>query len=72
MSTTTTTTEEAWVHYHDGGIPGRRRVLMGTASKYTFSELTRIDLERIYYDDIAERQKLEKEVGDECRDVGFL
>lgn len=71
-STTTTMTEENWVHYHDGGIPGRRRVLTGAAAKSTFSELPKIDFRRIYSDDLADRQQLAQEVGAACRDIGFF
>lgn len=72
MSTTTTSTEETWVHYHDGGIPGRRKVLTGIAAKPTFVELPRIDFRRIYSDKLSDRQELAKEVGTACRDVGFF
>lgn len=72
MSTMTTTTEEAWVHYHDGGIPGRRRVLTGSASKPTFTELPKIDFQRIYSDNLSDRQQLANEVGAACRDIGFF
>lgn len=72
MSTTATAPEETWVHYHDGGIPGRRRVLTGSAAKPTFSELPRIDFRRIYSDKLSERQDLAKEVGAACRDIGFF
>lgn len=72
MSTTTTATETAWVHYHDGGIPGRRQVLTGAAAKPTFSELPRIDFQRIHSDDLGDRQQLAKEVGAACRDIGFF
>jgi hypothetical protein len=75
MSTTTSTTEtqsETWVHYHDGGAPGRRRVLKGTAAKPTFSTLPKIDFQRIYSDNIEDRKELAKEVGAACRDIGFF
>ncbi|KAF2877833.1 2OG-Fe(II) oxygenase [Massariosphaeria phaeospora] len=79
MSTTTTTTTEPapstddeWVHYHDGGVPGKRRILTGPAAKPTFTELPRIDFRRIYSDSLAERQELAAEVGAACRDVGFF
>ena len=72
MSTTTTSTEETWVHYHDGGIPGRRKVLTGITAKPTFNELPRIDFKRIYSDKLSDRQELAKEVGAACRDVGFF
>jgi isopenicillin N synthase-like dioxygenase len=68
----TSTEEETWVHYHDGGIPGRRRVLTGAAAKSTFHELPKIDFRRIYSDKLEDRQELAKEVGAACRDVGFF
>lgn len=74
-TTTTTTTEtqsETWVHYHDGGVPGRRRVLKGAAAKETFSAIPKIDFQRIYSDNIEDRKELAKEVGAACRDVGFF
>jgi isopenicillin N synthase-like dioxygenase len=72
MSTTTTEAREEWVHYHDGGIPGRRQVLTGPAAKPTFNKLPWIDFERIYSDELSDRQELAKEVGAACRDVGFF
>jgi len=72
MSETTTSTEESWVHYHDGGIPGRRRVLTGVAAKPTFDKVPKIDFRRIYSDSLSDRQELAKEVGAACRDVGFF
>ncbi|XPS79397.1 hypothetical protein M3J09_011382 [Ascochyta lentis] len=73
MSTTTTAlAEQTWVHYHDGGIPGRRKVLAGVAAKPTFNELPKIDFQRIYSDNPRDRQELAKEVGAACRDVGFF
>lgn len=85
MSTTTTTTkvsppirqdskseEEAYVHYHDGGVFGKRRILTGAAAKPTFTELPRIDMRRLYSEDLNDRQALAKEVGAACRDVGFF
>ncbi|KAJ4988364.1 2OG-Fe(II)oxygenase superfamily protein [Stagonosporopsis vannaccii] len=71
-TTTARTTEEGWVHYHDGGIPGRRRILTGAAAKSTFSELPKIDFGRIYSDEIADHQQLAQEVGAACRDIGFF
>lgn len=72
MSTTTTTAEESWVHYHDGGIPGRRRVLTGVAAKATFNELPKIDFRRVYSEKLSDRQQLAKEVGAACRNIGFF
>lgn len=73
MSTTTTETEtNAWVHYHDGGSPGRRQILKGTAAKSTFTSLPKIDFRRIYSDKLEDRKALAKEVGTACRDVGFF
>lgn len=72
MSTTTTATEEGWVHFHDGGIPGRRQVLTGAAAKPTFTELPRIDFRRMHSADLSDRQQLAEEVGVACRDVGFF
>lgn len=71
MSTITSTVDE-WVHYHDGGVPGRRRVLTGAAAKATFNELPKIDFRRIYSDKVSDRQSLAKEVGEACRNVGFF
>jgi hypothetical protein len=71
MSSTQTATE-TWVHYHDGGIPGRRRVLTGKAAKETFTEVPKIDFQRIYSDNLEDRTELAKEVGAACRDVGFF
>ena len=73
MSTTETQTQtQTWVNYHDGGVPGRRRVLTGTAAKQTFNSLPRIDFRRIYSDNLSDRKELAKEVGAACRDVGFF
>jgi hypothetical protein len=77
MSTTTTTTEtctppDVWVHYHDGGVRGRRRVLKGTAAKETFTEVPKIDFRRIYSENLEDRKELAKEVGAACRNVGFF
>jgi isopenicillin N synthase-like dioxygenase len=72
MSATMTSTQEEWVHYHDGGVPGRRRVLTGAAAKSTFNELPKIDFRRIYSDKLEDRQELANEVGAACRDVGFF
>jgi hypothetical protein len=85
MSTTTTTTrvstpirqdskseEDVYVHYHDGGVFGKRRVLTGSAAKPTFTELPRIDMRRLFSDDLKDRQELAKEVGAACREVGFF
>jgi hypothetical protein len=85
MSTTTTTTkvstpikqnskpeEEKYVHYHDGGVFGKRRILTGAAAKPTFTELPRINMQRLFSEDVKERQELAKEVGAACRDVGFF
>jgi isopenicillin N synthase-like dioxygenase len=72
MSATVTSTQEEWVHYHDGGVPGRRRVLTGAAAKSTFTELPKIDFRRIYSDKLEDRQELANEVGAACRDVGFF
>ncbi|CAG5183421.1 uncharacterized protein ALTATR162_LOCUS10572 [Alternaria atra] len=74
-STTTTETEtyvDTWVHYHDGGVPGRRPVLKGTAAKETFNELPKIDFQRIYSDNLDDRKELAREVGAACRDIGFF
>ncbi|KAF2854645.1 2OG-Fe(II) oxygenase [Plenodomus tracheiphilus IPT5] len=73
MSTTSTQTESAeWVHYHDGGIPGRRQVLKGAAAMSTFEEVPKIDFRRIYSDNLEDRKELAKQVGAACRDVGFF
>jgi hypothetical protein len=71
-ATQTEITTESWVHYHDGGIPGRRRVLTGKAAKETFNEVPKIDFQRIYSDRLEDRKELAKEVGDACRNVGFF
>ena len=71
MSATETQTD-TYVHYHDGGIPGKRRVLTGKAAKPTFNELPKIDMRRIYSENIEDRKELAKEVGAACRDVGFF
>ena len=71
MSATETETE-MFVHYHDGGVPGKRRVLTGKAAKATFNEVPKIDMRRIYSDDIEDRKALAEEVGAACRDVGFF
>ena len=72
MSTTTLSTEETWVHYHDGGLPGRRKVLTGLAAKSTFSELPKIDFSGIYSQKLSDRQELANEVRAACKDVGFF
>lgn len=73
MSIVETQTEtERWIHYHDGGIPGRRRVLTGNAAKKTFSEVPKIDFQRLYSENIEDREDLAREVGAACRDVGFF
>jgi len=73
MSTTTTQTQtDTWVHYHDGGVPGRRRVLKGAAAKETFTALPKIDFQRIYSDSLEDRKELAREVGAACRDIGFF
>lgn len=70
--TTTEIQTETYVHYHDGGVPGRRRVLTGRAAKPTFNEVPRIDMRRIYSDNVQDRKELAREVGAACRDVGFF
>ncbi|KAH7117602.1 hypothetical protein B0J11DRAFT_552409 [Dendryphion nanum] len=76
MSSTATVTEEStpiqYVHYHDGGVPGKRRILTGKDAKPAFSALPRIDFQRIYSDDLNDRKELAAEVGAACRDVGFF
>lgn len=62
----------SWVHYHDGGLPGRRKVLIGEAAQETFNEVPKIDFQRIYSDNLEDRKELAKEVGDACRNVGFF
>ncbi|KAF2016757.1 hypothetical protein BU24DRAFT_423117 [Aaosphaeria arxii CBS 175.79] len=69
---TTTTEPEQYVHYHDGGVPGKRRILTGKAAKDTFNELPKIDFRRIYSHDINDRKELAREVGAACRDIGFF
>ncbi|CBX90304.1 hypothetical protein LEMA_P064300.1 [Plenodomus lingam JN3] len=63
---------EEWVHYHDGGIPGRRRILHGTAAQKTFDAVPKIDFTRIYSANLDDRKELAREVGAACRDVGFF
>ncbi|ORY07901.1 hypothetical protein BCR34DRAFT_626322 [Clohesyomyces aquaticus] len=73
MSSIETQTESAqYVHYHDGGGPGKRRVLTGQDAKPTFTELPRVDMRRMFSDDFASRKELAVEVGAACRDVGFF
>jgi isopenicillin N synthase-like dioxygenase len=73
MSATETQTEtEQYVHYHDGGAPGKRRILTGKAAKPTFNSLPRIDMRRMFSEDLADRKELATEVGAACRDVGFF
>ncbi|KAF2440839.1 Clavaminate synthase-like protein [Karstenula rhodostoma CBS 690.94] len=77
MSNTETETEtetqnETYVHYHDGGVLGKRRVLKGKAAKPTFDEVPKIDMRRIYSDSLDDRKELAKEVGEACRNVGFF
>lgn len=74
MSATETQTEPPvmYVHYHDGGVPGRRRVLTGAAAKPTFTSLPKIDMRRIYSDSLADRQSLAEEIGAAFREVGFF
>ncbi|KAF2134040.1 Clavaminate synthase-like protein [Dothidotthia symphoricarpi CBS 119687] len=67
-----TETENEWVHYHDGGIPGRRRVLKGKEANPAFMEVPKIDFRRIYSDKLSDREELASEVGAACRDVGFF
>lgn len=68
----TETENETYVHYHDGGVFGKRRVLTGKAAKPTFDEVPKIDMRRIYSDDIEDRKALAKEVGAACTNVGFF
>jgi hypothetical protein len=73
MSTTETETqEETYVHYHDGGVFGKRRVLTGAAAKPTFNQVPQIDMRRIYSDSLDDRKELAEEVGEACRNVGFF
>lgn len=46
--------------------------MTGTAANPTFSKLPRLDFQRIYSDNLSDRQQLAKEVGAACRDVGFF
>lgn len=71
-STATETQKETYVHYHDGGVFGKRRVLTGKAAKPTFNEVPKIDMRRIYSDSLDVRKALAKEVGEACRNVGFF
>ncbi|OAG00711.1 Clavaminate synthase-like protein [Paraphaeosphaeria sporulosa] len=71
-STETETQEETYVSYHDGGVFGKRRVLTGKAAKPTFNAVPKIDMRRIYSDNLDDRKELAKEVGDACRNVGFF
>ncbi|CAI6341586.1 unnamed protein product [Periconia digitata] len=71
MSTTTTTTTQ-YVHYHDGGKPGRRPILTGSSAKPTFESVPKIDMRRIYSPHLSDRQSLANDVGAACRDVGFF
>ncbi|KAL5121965.1 hypothetical protein ACEQ8H_000181 [Pleosporales sp. CAS-2024a] len=71
-ATQTETATDTWVHYHDGGVPGRRRVLTGKAAQETFHEIPKIDFGRIYSKNLEDRKELAKEVGHACRTVGFF
>jgi isopenicillin N synthase-like dioxygenase len=46
--------------------------LTGKAAKETFTEVPKIDFQRIYSDNLEDRKELAKEVGAACRDVGFF
>jgi isopenicillin N synthase-like dioxygenase len=46
--------------------------LTGKVAKETFTEVPKIDFQRIYSDKLEERKELAKEVGAACRDVGFF
>ncbi|PVH96005.1 2OG-Fe(II) oxygenase [Periconia macrospinosa] len=61
-----------YVHYHDGGIPGRRPILKGASAKPTFTSVPKIDMQRVYSPSLSDRQALAAEVGAACRDVGFF
>ncbi|KAF1950680.1 2OG-Fe(II) oxygenase [Byssothecium circinans] len=71
MATETETTAE-YVHYHDGGIPGKRRILTGTDAHPTFNAVPKIDMQRMYSSNLSDRLQLSNEVGAACRDVGFF
>ncbi|KAF1929793.1 2OG-Fe(II) oxygenase [Didymella exigua CBS 183.55] len=60
------------VHYQDGGVPGRRRVLTGAAAETTFNDLPKIDFRRLYSNNLSDRQSLAYEMGVACRDGGFF
>ncbi|KAI0133542.1 hypothetical protein BJ170DRAFT_606632 [Xylariales sp. AK1849] len=61
-----------YVHYHDGGVPGRRPILGGDAAKPTFTELPKIDLTRLYSSSLADRKALASELDQAFRTVGFF
>ncbi|ORY57829.1 uncharacterized protein BCR38DRAFT_448767 [Pseudomassariella vexata] len=71
MSSTNAETTQ-YVHYHDGGIPGRRPILTGDAAKPTFTELPKIDMARLYSSSLEERKALAAEVNKAFRSVGFF
>ncbi|KAK6074790.1 2OG-Fe(II)oxygenase superfamily protein [Seiridium cupressi] len=64
--------EQKYVYYHEGGIPGRRPILTGAAAKPTFTEIPRIDLSRIYSEDLADRKALAAEIDVAFTDIGFF
>lgn len=72
IATETETEPVQYVHYHDGGVPGKRRVLTGKAEKSTFTDLPRIDMSRLFSENLEDRKKLAAEVGAACRKVGFF
>ena len=64
--------ETQYVYYHEGGVPGKRPILTGSAAKPTFTELPRIDISRAYSSDAQDRRQLAAEVNDAFTNVGFF
>ncbi|KAF3003360.1 hypothetical protein E8E14_004001 [Neopestalotiopsis sp. 37M] len=64
--------ETQYVYYHEGGVPGKRPILTGSAAKPAFSELPRIDISRAYSSDPQDRRQLATEVNDAFTNVGFF
>lgn len=63
---------QEYVYYHEGGVPGRRPVLTGSAAKPTFTELPRIDMSRVYSPNLADRKALAAEINEAFTNVGFF
>jgi isopenicillin N synthase-like dioxygenase len=57
-----------YVHYHDGGVPGKRPILTGSREKATFTSIPKVDMSRMFSKSLEDR----KTVGKACREVGFF